>query len=335
MIINLQHFIDREKPVWDELDTLLTRISRDPFGSMELQELKRFHYLTERTASDLIQIRDLINQKELQTYLESLVARAYSELQETRTNSLRFNPLTWFFKTFPQTFRRHIRCFSLAAAITVGGMLFGGAAVAFDPAAKSAIIPFSHLAQSPDQRVAEEESVQELDMEGKGTFSAYLMTHNTRVSILILALGISWGIGSIALLFYNGVILGAVLADYIIAGQSVFLAGWLLPHGSIEIPAILIAGQGGLLLARSMIGWGNHHPMRHRMRSILPDLVTLIGGTACLLVWAGIVESFLSQDHEPVLPYSVKIAVGLTECILLAVFLKFGGHQKENSHQNG
>ncbi|QHI68407.1 stage II sporulation protein M [Tichowtungia aerotolerans] len=333
MIINLQNFIEREKPVWDELDTLLTRISREPFGSFELEELKRFHYLSERTSADLVQIRDFANQNELQAYLESLVSRSFSEIQENRSNSLRFKPLTWFFKTFPQTFRRHARCFHLAVAITIGGMLFGGSAVVFDPSAKSALIPFPHLAQSPSQRVAEEEAKQTISMDGKGSFSAYLMTHNTRVSIFILALGIGWGIGSIALLFYNGVILGAVIADYVVAGQSVFLAGWLLPHGSIEIPAILIAGQGGLLLARAMIGWGNQLPIRQRLQSILPNLVSLIGGTACLLVWAGIVESFLSQDHEPALPYAVKIAVGLIELVLLAVFLKFSGRKKEVHHQ--
>jgi len=37
--------------------------------------------------------------------------------------------------------------------------------------------------------------------------------------------------------------------DYIRAGQTKFLVGWLLPHGSFEIPAILIAGQAGLILA--------------------------------------------------------------------------------------
>ena len=62
------------------------------------------------------------------------------------------------------------------------------------------------------------------------------------------------GIGTMLLLFYNGVILGLVAVDYMLAGQTVFLLGWLLPHGVIEIPAVLIAGQGGLVLGRTLIG---------------------------------------------------------------------------------
>ena len=38
----------------------------------------------------------------------------------------------------------------------------------------------------------------------------------------------TWGVGTILLLFYNGVILGAVSLDYVQAGQTPFLLGWLL-----------------------------------------------------------------------------------------------------------
>ena len=328
MIIDLQNFIDREQAIWDELDTLLLRIGREPFGSFKLDELKRFHYLAERTSADLVHIREFVTQTELQAYLESLVSRAYSEIQEKHTNSMRFRPAHWFFKTFPRTFRKHARCFGLAVAITILGSLFGSGAVMFDPEAKAAIMPFSHLDGDPSDRVANEEKTDELKLEGKGGFSAMLMTHNTKVSILVLALGISFGVGSTVLLFYNGVILGAVMADYLIAGEGTFLTAWLLPHGSVEIPAILIAGQAGLILGGAMIGWSNRFSMKMRLRAIVPDLTTLIGGVACLLVWAGIVEAYFSQDHEPVLPYVLKIAVGGIELILLFAFLTFSGRER-------
>ena len=50
------------------------------------------------------------------------------------------------------------------------------------------------------------------------------------------------------------------MLDDIAGGQAVFLAGWLLPHGSIEIPAILLGGQAGLILAGALIGWGSPRP---------------------------------------------------------------------------
>ncbi len=60
----------------------------------------------------------------------------------------------------------------------------------------------------------------------------------------------------------------------------------------------------------------------------MPDVVTLCFGAALMLVWAGIVEAFLSQYHEPVLPYAVKIAFGLVELAVLAWYLFVSGRSR-------
>ncbi len=53
--------------------------------------------------------------------------------------------------------------------------------------------------------------------------------------------------------------------------------------------------------------------------------MTLIGGVALMLVWAGIVEAFFSQYHEPVLPYWLKIVFGSAELVCLTAFLALSG----------
>jgi len=155
------------------------------------------------------------------------------------------------------------------------------------------------------------------------------MANNIGVSIKAMALGLTWGLGTVLILFYNGVVLGAVALDYIADGQLVFLIAWLLPHGSWEIPAILIAGQAGLMLGRAIIGWGSREGLRTRLRLIVQDLATLIGGVAVMLVWAGLVEAFLSQYHAPVVPYWVKIAFGVLQVILLFAWLLLAGRKTE------
>jgi uncharacterized membrane protein SpoIIM required for sporulation len=131
-------------------------------------------------------------------------------------------------------------------------------------------------------------------------------------------------------LFYNGVILGAIAYDYIHGGEAIFLMGWLLPHGVIEIPAILVGGQTGLVIAHALIGWGSRISRAERLRAISRDVVTLAAGAALMLVWAGIVEAFLSQYHEPVISYGTKIAFGLIEAALLTLFLaRAGSNAKE------
>jgi hypothetical protein len=48
-----------------------------------------------------------------------------------------------------------------------------------------------------------------------------------------------------------------------------------------------------------------------------------------MLIWAGIVEAFFSQYHEPVLPYEVKIGFGIVELALLVLFLAKSGRRKD------
>ncbi len=326
MIIDLQRFVASERPHWTELERILSKLEAEPNQKMTLEQLQSFHRLYERAAADLARITTFSSEPETRRYLETLVARAYSEIHETRERQRRLQPLKWFFHELPRTFRRHIRAFWLSLGITLAGCAFGGLAIAFDPDSKSVLMPFPHLQGDPADRVAEEEQATDDRLAGgKTSFSAYLMTHNTKVSIFALALGMTWGVGTMILLFYNGVILGAVAVDYIRAGQTKFLLGWLMPHGVVEIPAILIAGQAGLVLAFALVGWGRRVPLAARLREVSRDIVTLIFGVALLLVWAGLVEAFLSQYHEPVVPYAAKIAFGTVELILLCLFLARSG----------
>jgi uncharacterized membrane protein SpoIIM required for sporulation len=326
VIIDLQRFVAAERPFWTELEKALSRLEAEPHKRLPLEQIQRFHLLYERTAADLARITTFSSEPETRRYLESLVARAYGEIHETRERRGRINPLKWFLETLPQTFRRHVRAFWMSVAITLAGCAFGGFAIALDPESKSALMPFSHLLQDPAKRVAEEESATTDRLAGhKTSFSAYLMTHNTKVSIFTLALGMTWGLGTIIMLFYNGIMLGAVAVDYAAAGQTKFLLGWLLPHGVIEIPSILIAGQAGLLLAHALVGWGQRLPLKARLREISRDIVTLIFGVGLLLIWAGFIEAFLSQYHEPIIPYSAKIAFGLFELSLLILYLSKSG----------
>lgn len=332
MIVDLKKFTQEERPYWDELEAVLKRISDDPFARTGIEDTKRFFYLYQRASAGLSRISGCSTEADMRRYLESLVARAYAEVHETRKTGSLWSLGYWFTGTFPRTFRRHIIAFLVSLAVMLSGTIAGGFFVSKDIEAKGIILPFEHLAQTPKERVTEEEkTVPGKDrLAGmKTSFSAMLMTHNIKVSILTFALGLTYGIGTIIMLFYNGIILGAICFDYISAGQTAFLVGWLLPHGAIEIPSVLIAGQAGILLAWALIGWGSRLNLRSRMRKISGDIVTLISGLAILLVWAGIIEAFLSQYHEPVLPYWLKITFGIAELTVLVLFLALSGRGKK------
>ncbi len=327
MIIDLARFVETERPHWSALEKSLDWLASGPGRKLTIEEAQRFHELYQRAAADLARVSGFAAEGELRRYLEWLVSRAYAEIHESRERK-RFRPWRLFTVEFPRAFRRHARAFQLTVALTLLGVAFGGLAVQYDAEAKGELMPFQGLEMTPSERVARERKDEGRHLTGqKGRFSATLMTHNTQVALTTIALGVTFGFGTVVVLFYNGVVLGAVAFDYIRGGEATFLMGWLLPHGVIEIPAILVGGQAGLVIAYALIGWGSRLSRADRLRRISRDVMTLAAGAAMMLVWAGIVEAFLSQYHEPVIRYGWKIGFGLVEAALLTLFLTRAGRE--------
>ena len=110
------------------------------------------------------------------------------------------------------------------------------------------LIPAEFFTESPRERVARIESSEErIDSVGDAAaFGASLYTHNIQVSFLAFTLGALTLVGGIAILFYNGVILGAVAGMYWLDGVQGFFFAWVGPHGALEIPAIVFGGAAGL-----------------------------------------------------------------------------------------
>src|SRR5258706_9997547 len=124
MIIDLPRFIEAERPSWTELETMLVRLGGEPDAALSLDEAKRFHFLYQKVSADLGRVATFASEPELKRYLESLTARAYGEIHETRERGSRFRPVQWFAVEFPRVFRKQFGAFLVSAIITIVGMLF-------------------------------------------------------------------------------------------------------------------------------------------------------------------------------------------------------------------
>jgi uncharacterized membrane protein SpoIIM required for sporulation len=331
VILDLERFQAQAKPRWDKLESLLVTIEGRPDQRMNPMEAEQLQELYAHTAADLNRVSHGALAPELRQYLDRLVARAYAELHYVPpTRSELWQPRRWLriFTVFPETFRRQSRYFALAVLITVLGCALGGLAVRYDPAAVDVLLPAEYL-RNPGERVHEEEQGKKQDghsAQVEAAFSAQLIKHNIEVAMLAAALGVTFGIGTALLLFENGLLLGAVAVRYTQQGFGLFLSAWLLPHGVLEIPSILIAGQAGFYLARILLRRREDRDVRQSMR----EWLVLIAGMAMMLVWAGLMEAFFSQHHAPILPYEFKVAVGVAEFALLTAYLLLIGRRKSD-----
>jgi len=329
VILDLERFQAQARPRWNSLDSLLAALEGRPDRRMNPVEAEQLQELYTQAAADLNRVTHGALAPELRRYLERLVARAYAELYYVppkRSELWQWRRWLRSFTAFPEAFRRQSRYFALAVLITTLGCAMGGLAVRYDPASVDLLLPAEYL-RDPGKRVHEEEQGQNRHMNSaqvEAAFSAQLIRHNIQVALLAAALGVTFGIGTALLLFENGVVLGAVAVRYTQQGFGLFVAAWLLPHGVFEIPSILIAGQAGFYLARLLLRRREDRNLRESMR----EWLLLIGGLAMMLTWAGIMEAFFSQHHEPELPYGFKVAVAVAELALLTVYLLVVGRTK-------
>jgi len=328
VILNLERLQAQAQPRWKSLELLLGSLENRPDRRLSPAEAEQLQELYGQTAADLNRVTHGALAPELRQYLERLVARSYAELYYALpTRSEIWQPRRWLriFTAFPEAFRRQSRYFALAVVITMLGCALGGLAVRYDPASVDVLLPADYL-RNPEQRVHEEEQGQGRHLESaqiEAAFSAQLIRHNIQVALLAAALGMTFGIGTALLLFENGVLLGAVAVNYTQRGFGLFVTAWLLPHGVFEIPSILIAGQAGFYLARLLLRRREDRNVRQTMR----EWLVLVAGLAMMLVWAGLMEAFVSQHHAPVLPYGFKVGIAVAELVLLTLYLVLTGRR--------
>jgi len=301
----------RRSEDWKRLAQLLARVETHGYRALRLSEAHELGRLYRSACADLLVARAELMDANLADYLDSLVARAYSLVYAERPQSLR---RAWHFvwHEFPALVRSEWRLVALSAALILLGAALGAFVVASDDKALAVVIPDMHLDQTPGERVEGEHITGAHDAGHSAVFSSFLFTHNIQVTFLVFALGITFGIGTAGALFWNGIPLGALAAQYHRSGEALFFWAWILPHGVVELSVVMIAGAAGFVLARGLWfsgAWSRQAALAREAKTA----VRLVLGGMPMLVVAGLVEGTLSQMHAPLVPYWVKLtfAAGL------------------------
>ena len=149
--------------------------------------------------------------------------------------------------------------------------------------------------------------------------SAMIMTNNIQVAILAFAGGITFGLLTVYILIYNGLIIGALAAIFWNYGNSYVFWAFILPHGVIELIAIFIAGGAGLLMGYKLFVPGPFSRASH-LKTQAKRSVMLMLGTVPIFIIAGIIEGFITPGSFSLeMKYAVAglTFVGITAYVLL------------------
>jgi len=147
--------------------------------------------------------------------------------------------------------------------------------------------------------------------------SGRIMTNNLSVCFMAFAGGIGFGLFTVWSMFFNGLLLGVIGVACQQHGMSRELWSFVAPHGSLELPSIVLAGAAGLRL-----GVGVVFPGIYRWRDSIAlagaEAVRLVSGIIPLLVIAGTLEGFFSPSNAQ--PW-LKFTVGGSLFVLLVSWL--------------
>ena len=303
---------------------MLDRVEAKGMATLPPNDVSEMYQLYRLASSDLNWAQTQTGNPALLDYLETTVSRAYRLLAPTA----RARPMRAWWRTvrhgLPTVVRKEWRLLVLSAAMMLAGAAFGAVATAIEPDLARVFLPAEHLTETPAERVAALEARErggEMQVDGGGftLFSSFLFTHNIRVCLLACGLGLTFGIGTVIILFFNGTLLGCIAWRYFDDGVGEFFLAWVGPHGSIELPCIVLAGLAGMLLGRAQWRARQGSSWREIEKQRGP-LLALAVGAASWLVIAGLIEGGFSQINEPTIPYPLKISVA---ALLFTGFLAY------------
>lgn len=301
----------QRKDNWNRLDALTRQVESQGVKSLSQAELRDFGLLYRQSAADLSAARADPSATQLEHYLNRLVARAHNFVYSGR--KLGFRSLWDFFAhAYPRLIRRAGAYLTLSTSIFLVGALLGTIVTVVRPEFSYAFLPPQTIADL-DHGKMWTESI----LSAQPQSSSKIMTNNISVCFMTFIGGLTAGLYTLFLLFFNGLMLGVIAVTCARHHMALSLWSFVASHGALELPAIFISGAAGLRLASGILFPGM---LRRRDSTALggAEAVRILMGCIPLLIVAGCFEGFLSPSHAPIaLKFSVCAVLFLALCFWL------------------
>lgn len=314
-------FAAQKRERWDAFERLAERAARgglDRFGSEELPD---FAARYREVAADLARARTYGVDEATQARLERLVAAGHNALYREERGTWR---RLWLVlgRECPAAIvgaRGYVCIAFLAFAAPAAA---GFTLMRERPALAAELLPDVMLrrAEAGAQRKAEGRKYVDVPAEDRPLMASGIITNNVRIAISCFAGGIFLGVGSLILLAYNGLAIGASAGHFANVGLLGYLLEFIVGHGVLELFAIWVAGAAGFLLGRTVVAPGT---LARGDALVLSGrrAVRMLGGAALLLLVAGMIEGFVSASAGG-LP--VRFAASGASLAFLGVYLSAG-----------
>ncbi len=301
--MDIQRWIARRESNWTQLDQLLRQVEKQGIEDLSAHQIKQMASLYRSVSADLARAQTYQVSQILIQDLQSLTSRAFSQIYQGSRHQ-EWRSIGWFYRWgWPRVVQQTWAYQGVALALFMVGFSVGWWYSWADPDFILTMIPEDLL-----------ETVQRGELwvgsivGTEPTSSSGILVNNLRVAFTALGGGVTLGLLTIWILCLNGLLIGVVsvlVAKYNLSGP---FWGFVLPHGSLELPAIFLAGAAGLLIGRGLVFPG-YRRRAEAVRYYGGLAAQLMYGVVPLLLVAAAIEGFFSPN--PGVPDPLKYAVGI------------------------
>ena len=322
--VDVDRFITTNQASWSRLEEL-TAAAGGIGAHLRPPEVDELVQLYQRASTHLSHARTQHADPALVARLTRLVATSGGVLYGTRSRSLA-GFARFFTTSFPAAVW-HARRFVLASAL----LLLVPAIVVGAWLARSDVALEASAPEALREAYVEEDFEAYYSSAPASEFATAVTVNNIQVGFLAFASGIFLCVLTAGILVFNGANIGQAAGLFAAVGEQPKFYGLILPHGLLEISAIIVAGGAGLAVGWTIIDPGDRTRGEALAEQGRRSAVIALGLVLAFIV-AGTVEGFVTPSG---LPTAMRIAIGTTVFVAFWTYLTVLGRRAAGQGYTG
>jgi uncharacterized membrane protein SpoIIM required for sporulation len=279
-------FVKQNKEKWIGFENALdnnVKINPDDLASYYIQ-----------LTNDLSYAQTYYPESKTLLYLNSLASQAHQKIYITKKESK--NKIISFWRDeFPLFFYQYQKTLLYTFLIFMAAVTIGVVSTLNDDSFVRLILGDAYVNMTIENIEKGEPMAVYKSGSNIGLFLG-ITINNIRVAIIAFALGVFFSVGTIYVLFSNGIMLGAFITffyNYGIFEKTSTI--WL--HGTFEISVIVIAGCAGLVMGNSFL-FPKTYSRRVAFTKGAKDGLKIVISTIPFFIAAGFIEGFITRYGE-------------------------------------
>jgi uncharacterized membrane protein SpoIIM required for sporulation len=227
------------------------------------------------------------------------------------------SPLLFFKETYPLLiFKNRFKILYSFLIITVAAII--GALSSSEDESFIRFVLGDHYVNMTIENIEDGTPLAVYDQESPFNMFLRIAWNNIKVSFFAYAAGALISIGTIIILFKNGLMLGVF--QFFFYTKGLFLVSslgiWL--HGTVEIFSIIVAGAAGMVLGNSILFPGTFSRI-HSLRKGALEGVKMVMGLVPFFIIAAFIESYVTRHSD----YSQVLDIILIAISVLTILFYF------------